>query len=445
MTGAPSQLRLAYLADDFTGATDAIEVLATEGVRAALFARPPTPQLIARYPDVQAIGLAVPSRAMTPPQMDAALPPLLRLLRDCRSPLVHYKVCSTFDSAAHTGSIGRAIELGIDVFGPSIVPVVVGAPSLGRHVVFGNLFARSGADSELFRLDRHPSMSRHPVTPMDEADLRVHLSRQTSLPIGLVDVLTLERGTDAARSALRLLKSGGFAIALIDLLLERQLPAVGALLDDCADERQPGFAVGSSGVESALCEHWRSSGRLGTTRAFPSAHDAGPIVVIVGSRSPVTARQRRRAIDAGFGHVAIDLLAAQRPAGRQDEELNRATAAARAALDDGRSVVVDVGDATATSPGTVAGFLARAAARIVAETGVRRMLVAGGDTSGAVAASLAIESIEMIATLARGAPLCRASAPGQHADGLEVIFKGGQVGDENLFLAARGGRSALSR
>src|SRR5438067_6622396 len=115
----------------------------------------------------------------------------------------------------------------MDVFGSRFVPLVVGAPSLGRYCVFGNLFARCGGESEPFRLDRHPSMSRHPTTPMDEADLRRHLGKQTSRRMGLIDVVRLEaepQSVDASEGE----------VVLIDLLFERQLATVGRLIDSVA-------------------------------------------------------------------------------------------------------------------------------------------------------------------------------------------------------------------
>src|SRR5439155_7752178 len=130
------------------------------------------------------------------------------------------------------GSIGRAIDVGSDVFESRFVPVVVGAPSLGRYCVFGNLFARCGAKPQPYRLDRHPSMSRHPTTPMDEADLRVHLAKQTDKSIGLIDVLKL--ATDPGELA-----DARAQVVLIDLLDESQLPAVGRLIAGSS------FVVGS--------------------------------------------------------------------------------------------------------------------------------------------------------------------------------------------------------
>src|SRR5438067_9472535 len=116
----------------------------------------------------------------------------------------------------------------MDVFGSRFVPLVVGAPSLGRYCVFGNLFARCGGESDPYRLDRHPSMSRHPTTPMDEADLRLHLAKQTRTPIGLLDVLAVD-AAKPERELDRVVADGARAV-LIDLLHESQLATVGRLI-----------------------------------------------------------------------------------------------------------------------------------------------------------------------------------------------------------------------
>ena len=130
------------------------------------------------------MGIAGTSRSQTPEWMDEHLPRHFSWLKQLGARFCHYKVCSTFDSAPHVGNIGRAIEIGRRVFGQSITPLVVGAPQLKRYTAFGHLFA--GYQGETYRIDRHPVMSRHPVTPMDEADLRRHLARQTELPVDLV-------------------------------------------------------------------------------------------------------------------------------------------------------------------------------------------------------------------------------------------------------------------
>ena len=109
--------------------------------------------------------------------MDEHLPASFRWLKSLDARFCHYKVCSTFDSSPACGSIGRAIEIGARVFGQAMVPLMVGAPQLKRYTFAGHLFA--GYQGETYRIDRHPVMSRHPVTPMDEAILRLHLARQT--------------------------------------------------------------------------------------------------------------------------------------------------------------------------------------------------------------------------------------------------------------------------
>ena len=182
---------LSFYGDDFTGSTDAMESLALAGLRTILFTSVPTRQQLAAYPDLQAFGVGGTTRSMPPDEMDRELRPALTALRDLGAPIVHYKVCSTFDSSPTVGSIGRVIDIASEIFQPQFVPVLVGAPSLGRYCVFGNLFARCGSESEPYRLDRHPSMSKHPITPMNESDLRVHLAKQTTKSLALFDILQL--------------------------------------------------------------------------------------------------------------------------------------------------------------------------------------------------------------------------------------------------------------
>ncbi|MEO7157694.1 MAG: four-carbon acid sugar kinase family protein, partial [Vicinamibacterales bacterium] len=189
---------MCFYGDDFTGSTDALESLWLAGLSTTLFSQAPTRRRLAEHPGLQAFGVAGMSRAMTPEHMETELRPVLTSLRDTGVPIVHYKICSTFDSSPAVGSIGKVIEIGLDVFGDAPIPIVAGAPSLGRYCLFGNLFARLGADGPVYRLDRHPSMSKHPITPMDEADLRLHMAKQTDATIGLVTSAQLALDADAA-------------------------------------------------------------------------------------------------------------------------------------------------------------------------------------------------------------------------------------------------------
>ena len=391
-----NELLLSFYGDDFTGSTDAMESLARAGVRTVLFTNPPTPGQLARYDGLHAFGVAGMTRAMPPDEMERTLRPAFQAMRDCGAPIVHYKVCSTFDSSPTVGSIGRAIDVGVEVFGTRPVPVIVGAPALGRYCVFGNLFVRNAADAEPLRIDRHPSMSRHPTTPMTEADIRLHLAKQTRKSIAVLDVLRQSSVPQPDWLADR-----DADIVVVDLLDESQYAAMGALI---AASR---FIVGSSAVEEALV--W------GERISFPQVRPNGPILAVCGSCSPVSSRQLDWALSNGFVDVS-----------HHPEHVAREVSA-------GRSVVIHTRD------GRPNENFGRTIRNVLKTSKVRRLLVAGGDTSGQVARALGMESLEMIGQLVRGSPLCRATAPDSPADGIEVTFKGGQIGPVDFFGLVRDG------
>lgn len=448
MSAMSSQLRLAFYGDDFTGSTDVLEVLTRAGLRTVLFVDPPTPEKLRAFGQLDAVGVAGVTRSLGPALMASHLRHALPALRALGAPHVHYKVCSTFDSSPAVGSIGCAIDVGAEVFGARFVPVVVGAPALGRYCVFGNLFARMGIGSEgaIHRLDRHPSMSRHPVTPADESDLRQHLGRQTQRRIGLVDVLQLAKPPAETERALAAQLTAGAEIVLFDGLTAEHLSRIGALLDARASRAAPLFSVGSSGVESALTAVWREQGQLPPSPIWRGASRAAPLLVVSGSCSPVTAGQIDWAAANGFATVAL----------AANDALDGLPAAFGAALQEtsehlraGRNVVLHSSrgetDARvlalpAEERGRLGAALGGIAREAIAATRIRRLLVAGGDTSSYAAATLGIEALEMIAPLGPGAPLCRAHAPGSPVDGLEVVFKGGQVGAVDYFGAVAAGR-----
>jgi uncharacterized protein YgbK (DUF1537 family) len=441
-----SQLLLAFYGDDFSGSADAMEVLAQAGVPTVLFLAPPSAAQLARYPDARAIGIAGVARSLPTAEMAGELRPAFEALGRL-TPLVHYKICSTFDSSPEIGSIGRAIDLGREQFAASCVPLVVGAPALGRYCVFGNLFARSGGGSPIYRLDRHPTMSAHPITPMHEADLTRHLSMQTSARIELLNVNELERSaTECFESFAR----SGAEVVLIDVLNERHLPMIGGLIAQQEARKKIRFVVGSSGVEYAIVAFWRESGMLPAQASSPNSIGAERTLVVSGSCSPVTEAQIRTAMESGFKCIALP--AAAWLGGEVTEEAQQVSAALAA----GQHVVVHVAlgpddpriaDARArlgpsASSAARGDLLGDALARIVRaglNAGVRRVAVAGGDTSGHVARALGIEALEFIAPLAPGSPLCRARFTSADRTDIEICFKGGQVGGPDFFLRIANG------
>jgi uncharacterized protein YgbK (DUF1537 family) len=276
------------------------------------------------------------------------------------------------------------------------------------------------------------------VTPADESDLRVHLSRQTSKAIGLLDILGLELPLEEQRAILE-----GSEVTLIDVLYETQLTGIGRLLDGyaghAASERDGAgrtlFTVGSSGVEMALGGHWQTTGRLEPIADWPVPGRAEPLLVASGSCSPVTAGQIAWARGQGFAEIALDAALVAEWGGRAEGggDLVRE---ALGYLAEGRSLILHTGHTPAVSaPAALLGTgLGRLVNEIVEKArGLRRLVIAGGDTSSYAARALGIVAVEMICTLIPGAPLCRVHAPGSPVDGMEINLKGGQVGGEDYF------------
>jgi uncharacterized protein YgbK (DUF1537 family) len=447
MTKANSLL-LTFYGDDFTGSTDVLESLACAGVRTALFIDPPSPAVLARYPGLQALGVGGMTRSLGSAAIEAELRPALAALKALGAPHVHYKVCSTFDSSPAIGSIGRAIDVAASIFNGRFVPLLVGAPWLGRHCVFGNLFAMMGigSDGPIYRLDRHPSMSRHPSTPADESDLRLHLAKQTKKRIGLFDILMVALPAKEARAALEGVLAAGAEVVLLDLLYANQLESLG-LLDPYASPAQPLFWVGSSGVEAALGAYWTASGRLQPRDDWAPPGPAEPLLVASGSCSPVTGGQIAWAQERGFAGVPLDPAACVDP---REATLAVAAAASAAAshVKAGRSTIIhtsrgEVDRRMGALPGGSAAMLGAALGRavrgVIGQVPVKRIAIVGGDTSSYAARALGIEAVEMIAPLMPGGPLCRAHAPGSPVDGLEIVFKSGQAGSSEYFgIVARG-------
>ncbi|NOT62103.1 MAG: four-carbon acid sugar kinase family protein, partial [Acidobacteria bacterium] len=419
------------------------------GVRSVLFLAPPVRELLAeKFPDIEAVGVAGASRAMTPHQMEAALPATFAALRSLGARLFHYKVCSTFDSSPRIGSIGKVFEIGQRIFDSKFVPLLVGAPVLKRYCVFGNLFAAIGADT--FRLDRHPMISRHPVTPMQESDLRRHLAEQTDAPIALFDLLQQSGAAHEVDERFMAVCCGtGYEpvppIVLFDTLDDERLKTAGRLIWE-SDAR---FVIGSSGVEYALAAHWQ---RPRVT--YPSAGAVERLIVIAGSCSTATRAQIEWAEANGYASLRMDAAALLSDS---DNERARLRQAALPLLETARGLVLYSArgpndalmqaskDALQQSGfdeltirerlGEQQGLLLR---ELLQASGLRRACVAGGDTSSHVVSQLGITALELLTPMFPGSPLCRAYADGEF-DGLQLAMKGGQHGRPDYFECVRKG------
>lgn len=454
-----NDLLMAFYGDDFTGSADAMEALALHGVPTVLFLDRPDPALLnRRLKNVRAVGVAGTSRTMTPAQMDGELPGQFQMLKELGAPLIHYKVCATFDSSPRIGSIGHAADLAFQTLDPPFAVIVQGVPIIGRYVVFGNHFTTVG--NRTYRLDRHPMMSRHPITPMDEGDLRIHLARQTAKKVELIDVLQLNQPFEAFSSQFDRALAEGNDIILFDTLEEKHLRTIGRLIHQKSGP-QPLFAIGSSGFEYAMAGYWQSAGIVAQPDPIPAAGPVDRLVVVSGSAAAKTAEQIECAMGRGFEGLRLNTDRLIDPETAR-EERHRVTQLALTHLRAGKSTIlfstlgpddpaigktrdrmrslgIDAGE-VGKHLGKQQGLILR---ELVETAGLKRVCVAGGDTCSYVLRQMDIHSLELLMPITPAAPLCRAFSDNPTFDGLQVASKGGQIGAPEYFIQVLMGQKAL--
>jgi uncharacterized protein YgbK (DUF1537 family) len=420
---------LLWYGDDFTGATDTLGTAARAGLRALLFLRVPTDAQLGAAGPLDCVGLAGAARSMGPDAMRAELAAVVPLFHQVGARVLHYKLCSTFDSAPEVGSIGVALQTLRAALPQARTAIVGGQPDLGRYCVFGNLFARAGSGGEVHRIDRHPTMARHPVTPMGEADLRRHLALQGLPRLALVPFTAL-RGTSAALQA----QWQAFAEAspdgvLFDVADNSDLNPIGDLLWR-ESARGPLLVAGPSSVVQALAT--RIAPACAPPNAAAIAPASGPVLVLAGSLSPVTAEQVRNA--TSFEKIWLD------PQALTTQAHYLADAASRiiALLRESRHVLactVTQGHAAREPVDARALALAGGAllAKVLNDMPLARVGVAGGDTSSHAVQALDAWGLSYLAAVGPGVALCRLHSDHPALDGTEIALKGGQMGTPDLF------------
>lgn len=415
--------RYGWYGDDFTGATDTLATLAEAGQRALLFLRIPTPQQFASAGQLDAVGIAGATRAMAPDAMARELDEAGRFFASLGVGLLHYKCCSTFDSTPEIGSLGAAARALRPQFSNPLLPVIGGQPNLGRYCLFGTLFAAAGAGGTVHRIDRHPTMSVHPVTPMGEADLRRHLAVQGLERVALVDYRSHEGG--GAGEALGAALADEPEAVLFDVARPSDLAAIGALLRERMSAG-PMLAIGGSSVAQAFAGFPQATQPVMPKLARPAS--GGNLLALVGSLSPVTRAQVELA--EGYERIAIDpARLTGDPACLEalcEEALARLTK---------RNVML-ITDKPAGAPaetGKVAAATGALLRAIMGEAKVARLVVAGGDTSTLAIRSLDLWGLSYRSPCTPGAPLCRAHSDDPGLDGLDIVLKGGQMGTPDFF------------
>lgn len=401
-----------FVADDFTGASDTLATLARGGLRTRLFRDPPAP---ADRDGLDAWGIATNARSLDTRDIAALAARIGEGLAPARPEFLHVKICSTFDSSARIGNVALFAQGLAKALGIGDLAVLAGQPSLGRYAVFGTLFAR-GPDGDIHRIDRHPVMAAHPVTPMHEADLVRHLAT-----LGLQGLHRVGRG-----------EAGGAFPRLYDLLDPSDVAQAGA---DLARSGRRLVVLGSSSVAEA----WLSV--QPPQRPLPPGPVAaeGAVLAFAGSRSSLTMAQ----IGAAQGWARLPVSPMAMMGGGAD--LQEALTWAITQLGQQRDCLLYL--AAEAHPGILPADLARHCAdfvqRVLAAVQPAGLIVAGGDTSSAIVNSLAPKWLDFACDLCPGVPILRTEVQGAH---LLLALKGGQMGSIDFFSHAaavmRGGHSA---
>ncbi|WP_104136090.1 four-carbon acid sugar kinase family protein [Cryobacterium sp. Y62] len=430
---------LTFYGDDFTGSVDVLLQYQWFGLTGVIFlGLPSQPELEEAARKFDVVGIAGTTRSMLPDRIRATLRPAFERLALLKPALVQYKVCSTADSSPTIGSFAPAFELGRELFGLHPVPFLVAQPDLKRYTVYSNHFA--GDRGTIYRLDRQPVMANHPITPMRESDLTSHLEAQLEERIGAVTLQDLH--ADGGRAAYAFADINENPAVVIDALTEPDLREAGTLIMRTALETGTAFAVGSGGLSVAV-----ASGLVDVRpHVEPSLLPAdGPCLAVSGSCSALTDDQIAAALSAGWEGILLD---PQLVASDPDSAVSASASVAAAAIAAGRSAVVytcgpnQLSVAHAPSVEVVSRALAQIILEVRSSAHVTRVIICGGDTSGHVVTALEASSLSSTARVGTYTLLLELHSEDPRVDGLEVVLKGGQIGERNFFELVRVGNIA---
>lgn len=422
---------LGVIADDFTGATDVAGMLVRAGMRTVQVLGVPTEAL----PEADAVVVALKTRTTTPDEAIGQSLRSLDALRGAGARQIYFKYCSTFDSTPR-GNIGPVIDALMQALDTDFTIACPAFPENGRTVYRGHLFVGDQLLSD-------SGMRQHPLTPMTDASLVRVLQAQTQQAVGLLPWAAVGRGVPATREAMTALRAQGTRIAIADALDNDDLLTLG---EACAELP---LVTAGSGVALGLPPAYARRGWLRPDGAAASlAPVQGAAAVVSGSCSTATNAQVRHWLDSGGAAVQLDPLALHQ--GQQTVEA--LLAQARARLDDGPVLVYataapeQVAAVQAALGVEAAGALTEnALARIacgLVDAGVRRLVVAGGETSGAVVQALGVRQLRIGPAICPGVPWTQAQLPAT-GDGLHLALKSGNFGGPAFFreaLAMNGGQ-----
>jgi uncharacterized protein YgbK (DUF1537 family) len=418
MSNAPARPLLGCIADDFTGATDLANMLVRGGMRTVQSIGIPAADVAGQL-DADAIVIALKSR--TVPAADAVKESLeaLHWLRERGCEQIFFKYCSTFDSTP-AGNIGQVSEALLEALNSDFTLACPAFPENGRTVFRGHLFVQDQLLSE-------SGMQHHPLTPMTDANLVRVLQAQTRGKVGLLRHDSVSGGVESIRARIARLRADGVRMAVADAVSDADLHALG---EACADLA---LLTGGSGLALGLPANFRRAGKLRDLDAAQVPAVEGGEVVLAGSASQATNAQVATWLQAGRPAFRVDPLALAAGQPVIEEALAFVADHAQTVLiyatstpDEVKAVQRELGAERAGH--LVEQALGRIASRL-RETGVRRFVVAGGETSGAVVQALNIQLLQIGAQIDPGVPAC-VSTPGEP---LALALKSGNFGGADFF------------
>lgn len=413
---------LGCIADDFTGATDLANNLVRAGMRAVQTIGVPEAPLDTA---ADAVVVALKSRTVAPAEAVAQSLAALKWLQAQRVRQVYFKYCSTFDSTP-AGNIGPVIDALMAALGTGFTVATPAFPDNQRTVFKGYLFAGDVLLSE-------SGMQDHPLTPMRDANLVRVLQPQTQHKVGLVDYRSVAQGTEAIRARFAALQAEGVGIAIVDALANADLLALGAALKDMP------LVTAGSGVAIGLPANF---GLAPDSQAAALPPARGLQAIVSGSCSVATNGQVAAFVASGRPALAIDPLRIADGADVRAEAL----AWAQAKLQDGPVLVYSTAEPAAVrsiqgrlgvaqAGAMVEEAIAGIARGLVEQLGVRQLVVAGGETSGACVQALEIAQMRIGGQIDPGVPWCFAHSPAA-PEGLHITLKSGNFGTPDFFSKA---------
>lgn len=439
-------IRLAFYGDDFTGASDNAAQYARHGLRTLLFFSNPTPEVLKKAAQsYDVIGIAGTARSLPPEQIADELLPVLDNFQQLGVNFIQYKCCSTFDSSPSIGSLGEAIQLMRRVWPQSFVPVFSATPEFGRYTLFGHHYARAG--NQVYRLDRHPVMSRHPVTPMHESDLAKILADQGFKSTRLIDLRLLDEHEKNPNALSTLIANEDSAV--FDGYTQQQVVTGAASLWQLARSRTI-CAMAAQGLAHALGTHLREQNQIAVPQPTHTLAPVDRLLVLSGSCSALSAAQIDWAIAAGFQEIRItpeQLIGTDKHTLKslEDQMLDALSAGksmviytAKGPDDNHLAAALDKLPANVSAPAFIAnriGLLySRLAHTALARAGLTRLVVAGGDSSSFTMRQLGARALEIKAShFKQNAHVCTLISDDPLINGKEVLLKGGQVGADDLY------------